>query len=275
MALAMIPSHVTFVNELRPKNLLVSFAFADTVKTLTYEPELLILDSGAFSAWSQGRGVVLDEYASWAQQQAARFPRVLAVNLDVIPGQRGRTSTADERDVAMAQSLANALVLRAAGLPVMEVFHQDEPADFLRQLVERRRAHEVLGLSPRNDMPLTSRKAWLRRVLALLASNGPEHVPPCHGLAVTARDMMDVFPWWSVDSSTWTMVWRWGEIPHPTRGGRVAISEAFASTADVRRLNRTDHMQLQHSATRLAIAALDEAADEATKLWEGRGITWN
>lgn len=275
MALAMIPSHVPFVNETQPPNLLVSFAYGETLAQLTYTPDLLILDSGAFTAWSMGHEVDVAAYREFALAARQRFPRLLVVNLDVIPGERGRTSTAVERTEAMQRSLRNADYLRTVGLPVMEVFHQDEPADFLRLLVTRRQPDEVLGLSPRNDMPLTSRKAWLRRVLALLSRNGPEHVPPCHGLAVTAKDMMTVFPWWSVDSSTWTMVWRWGEIPHPTRGGRVAISEAFAPTADVRRLNRTEHMSEQHAATRLAIAALDEAAAEATKLWEGRGITWN
>lgn len=274
LALATLPTHAAFMNDLRWPNMLVSFTYAESFDALTYVPEQLVLDSGAFSAWSRGADVDLHAYRDWALRVRERVPHALVVNLDVIPGAVGRSSSAAERSEAMRASLSHADELRAAGLPVMEVFHQDEPAAFLRQLVARRQPGEVLGISPRNDMPTKARRAWLLRVLGLLSADGPNAVPPCHGLAVTSRQTMLDFPWYSIDSSTWAMVHRWGEMEHPTRGGRVSISEAFSGHVARKSLRGGDHKSEVWAASRLAIRQLDDAALQATKLWEQRGITW-
>jgi hypothetical protein len=52
----------------RPRNLLLSYAYANALGQVPYEPDLLMLDSGAFSAWNAERPTDLFGYGRFAEQ---------------------------------------------------------------------------------------------------------------------------------------------------------------------------------------------------------------
>jgi len=91
-ALGNSPTHSQIINEIKPPNILVAFPYAKALDTLTYKPEYVMTDSGAFTAWNIGKKVDIAAYADWSLSQTEKFPRVLSVNLDVIPGEKGRQS---------------------------------------------------------------------------------------------------------------------------------------------------------------------------------------
>ncbi len=256
-------------NEVRPPNLLISYAHAKHWAQILYEPDFLLIDSGAFTVWKAGQPANLHGFAQFAKSrlQARQGLKTLCINLDVIPGEFGRDSTAEERQLGMAESLRNADILRGYGLPIVEVFHQDEPWHFLDQLLERLPPKGVLALSPRNDVHAAARAGWLGQVLHhLVVRRGIplERFPRCHGLAATCRECLEAFPFYSADSSTWVNAFRYGSVVQRS-GKQAKMTTIFpSSTVGV----------AQMLTTRRTLRNLMELGQWATDLWAARGITF-
>ncbi len=253
----------------RPKNLLCSQLWLKGVQGLEYQPEYFLLDSGAFTAWSVGQSVNLPEYAEVAVKMQQKMPQTWTVNLDVIPGEAGRTASQAEIEAGMVQSLQNADYLRARGLRVIEVFHQNEPLAFLDHLLERRADEQsIVGISPRNDVSVAQRAQWLQGVLAHLVKNlGVPHLPRTHGFAATGLDMLRAFPFYSADSSSWLTAHRYGAcVGEDGRMGhmRHTYGEGASRVAPARDV-----------AVRHSIQALVRVERDVTRLWERRGVVWS
>lgn len=256
-------------NQVRPQNLLISYAFAKHWAQIAYEPEFLLIDSGAFTVWKAGKKANLHGFAQFAlsRMQARPGRRTYCINLDVIPGEFGRDSTEEERQLGMAESLRNADLLRGYGLPIIEVFHQDEPMAFLDQLLERLPADGILALSPRNDLHAAARAAWLSEVLHHLVGRRRiplERFPRCHGLAATCRECLEAFPFYSADSSTWVNAFRYGSVVQRS-GKQAKMTTIFPSSKVV---------VAQRLTTLRTLRALMELGQWATDLWASRGITF-
>jgi hypothetical protein len=264
--LAVVLDHtIHVVNDMRYPHILASFAYYKVMDVFEYEPRNLILDSGAFTAWSVGKEVNLNDYADFAD----RFPKAVVVNLDVIPGEKGRSSTPKERHEGMRQSIRNADFLRSRGLRVMEVFHQDEPLEFLDELCDRLPPGDILGISPRNDVHVGLRIEWQKSVLKHLLRRykKPSKIPRCHGLAATSRSMLEAFPYFSADSSTWKTAPRYGSLRGPDQQ-MVKVQDLLG-----RKITNTQRHHMQNM-VRLAIEGAIQNERDMTELWKKRGIVW-
>jgi len=268
-AMGLNPFQVRLINEVTPKNLLISFAYKSLLPQTHYKPEYLILDSGAFTAWNSGKQVDIAAYGDWAISGSDKGEKVVAVNLDVIPGEVGRTSTKQERVEGMRQSLKNANYLREQGLDVMEVFHQDEPMTFLDDLVDRLPIGGILGISPRNDVNVSQKVVWQNAVFRhLYQKHGVAAFPRCHGLAVTSMQMMKAFPYYSVDSSTWASAMRYG-----------TYTDEWGKSQKMRKLvgaqpSMLEMRQAVYTGVRNSIIELENIGDSMTTLWTSRGFGW-
>ena len=262
-------SHGDMMNQIAPKNILVSYEYKAALTPVKWKPEYLIFDSGAFSAWSADKKVDVVGYADWATEQAKNFPRVVCVNMDVIPGKFGRTSTLAERKAGMALSLKNADYLRSRGLNVMEVFHQDEPRDFLDLLLSRQTEKGVLGISPRNDVAVNSKIAWQKTLMSYLHQTRGKNFPRTHGLAVTSYDMLCNFPYYSADSSTWSSPFRFGGYTD-----EMGKTKKIAAKFGVEKITYAQSRESVRHLARQGIENQQRMGDSITSLWEKRGIAW-
>jgi hypothetical protein len=244
---------------------LLAFGAGDPLE-LPYRPGLL-LDSGAFSAWTIGRPVDVEAYALFARRVVDEYGEDVAVlNLDVIPGEPERRPTDRERRRAADESAGNAAALRDHGLDVIEVFHLFEPLPVFERMLERRRPHELVALGGM-VYQLAKRSTVVRAFcdeafsFARDWSGGWSELPPIHGLGVsgdspTARR----YPWWSVDSIAWMAknpnleVTGEGRFRHRGSHGRPRTTAASSLFA-IRRLERW---------------AREEAA--ITAMWDRRGV---
>lgn len=156
----------------------------------------VLIDSGAFSAWSRGAEVDREDLARVFAEVLADGHDARLINLDVIPGEKGRDPTAAEVLEAMRKSEDNYAWLDAR-FPrlVLPVFHQGEPLSYLRELES---LTDYVCLSPRNDVAERYRLAWIEQ-----SQNSTTRY---HGLATTGHRMMVTGRWESVDSATW-MIW--------------------------------------------------------------------
>lgn len=166
----------------------------------------VMVDSGAFTAWSKGTQVELEDLSTLFQtlleQYGDRIAFVL-INLDVIPGRKGVDPTAAQIDESIKRSEENFQILNKC-FPgyVLPVFHQGEPESYYKRLVK---ASEYICLSPRNDLAEKWRVEW--------AQDWSQRTKRMyHGLATTGLNMMETVPWHSVDSAGWVMVGGYGNI---------------------------------------------------------------
>jgi hypothetical protein len=191
-----------------------------------------MFDSGAFTAWSKGRSVPLQDlkrsYAAVINEvkKSAPTAQCWLINLDVIPGQKGRTAGVEEVEAATVQSDINFHELvEEFGPIILPVYHQNESEERLHAVVA---LSEYICVSPRNDMHETARKKWSAEV--------HQKIPgvKTHGLAVTGFDHMNEVPWWSSDSATWIMLAVYGCVLYPKGRGMMMlpVSTQSGSTSE-------------------------------------------
>ena len=155
-------------------------------------PVDLFADSGAFSAATKGATINLDDYAAWLRQWAPLL--TVQANLDVI-GDHEATAVNFDR-------------LRAAGCDPMPTFHTGEPWSVLEELCA---AHPYVALGGlalhavgrAKQLPLM---AWLVKAFKIAR----EHGTVFHAFGVTSATLIRDLPFYSLDSSTYTMGQRWG-----------------------------------------------------------------
>lgn len=245
----------------------VSNTISDSANRTDLRPRVII-DSGAFTAWSTGKTIRPQDYAEWALDFDKRWRHKMAslryINLDYIPGKKGVNATPEQLKEAVIKSQQNADLLRTMGLdPVIEVFHQDEPFELLKKLEERRNGG-CIALSPRNDVSVLSREKWLKQVLAYCVKTfGKDGIPPAHGLAVTSDRLLRAFPFFSADSSSWVSCLRFGgggaaglkQIPRYKDGDAAMAATIHTLRSEIRKYKEMEY--------------------NITKLWSIRGINWD
>jgi hypothetical protein len=243
---------------------LSTYAYPNALERLVHAPTALLTDSGAFTVWQKGEKVDLAAYIAWCHERRQGGPAdQVHISLDVIPGERGKQPTKRQIKAAMRKSLANGDKMREAGLPVMEVYHQGEPPEFLDELIDRLAPGDVLGISPRQGRgpSMDARSAFCEGVFAHLLERHGKHLPKAHGLGVTGRSLIFKFPWWSVDSLSWTAPGVWGRVQGRDSGYR--IDARLRGRPNYREAKCREVLEIWRCWNR-----------ELESLWEKRGVTW-
>lgn len=180
---------------------------------------LLMLDSGAFSVWTKGVTIDLDEYTDFclAHPQVSYY-----VSLDVIPGRFGMKQTLrGGTEESCRQGWNNYRKMLDAGVPkkkLIPVFHQHDDVKWLDKYLDF--GVPYIGVSPANDCTTGGKLSWLRSLRPLLFDGAGRPLVRTHGFAVTSYRLMQCWEWYSVDSATWQWRGSLGEIwlPRKTRG---------------------------------------------------------
>lgn len=173
----------------------------------------LFLDSGAFSAWTQGTEIDIDEYIQFCLDHLDIVEAI--ANLDVIPGRPYQRITQKDIDDSAAKGWENYEKMLAAGIPkdkLVHIFHQGEDMVWLERMVEE---IPYIGLSPANDKSTEQKMMFLDRCMDVVCDEDGMPKVKFHGFAVTSLRLMMRYPWYSVDSTTWVMHARMGKIMVP------------------------------------------------------------
>lgn len=176
----------------------------------------LILDSGAFSAWTRKSQIDIDEYIRFCKDNLSYIDYI--VNLDVIPGSPGQKNLpAFEIERSASKGYENYLYLIKSGLPkekIIHVFHQGEKFKWLKKMVAEM---EYIGLSPANDRTTSEKIVWLDLCMRHVLDKQGMPIVKFHGFAVTSLVLLVRYPWYSVDSTSWCMTSRLGAVYVPRR----------------------------------------------------------
>jgi hypothetical protein len=181
----------------------------------------LFLDSGAFSAFTQGVEINIDEYIAFIKEHQ-QYLEVYA-NLDVIGSAR--------------KTYENQQYMEKAGLSPLPCYHYGEPTRYLKRYVEKYDYIALGGMVPISTKDL---QMWLDEIWneCICDSKGMPRVK-VHGFGLTSHKLMRRYPWYSVDSTSWVVTGRLGSVIVPKRKGgswdykvdpwKVAVSERSPS----------------------------------------------
>ena len=179
-------------------------------------PKAILLDSGAFTGWNKGESTSVDDvkrkYSMFIDMAGDTFDEIWGINLDVIPGEKGRDPTQDELKRAVEVSDINyEILVKEFGDIILPVYHQGEDVARLRECVAQVDGKSnYICISPRNDLAEGYRVKWSRDAHSELTQNYPHILT--HGLATTGNKMVRTVPWFSGDSAAWVQHGGYGMI---------------------------------------------------------------
>jgi hypothetical protein len=230
------------------------------------------LDSGAFTAWTRKVEIDIDKYIECINYHYKLFEeKLIAINLDIIPGEFGRTPTKKEVEDACKKGLDNYYYIKErTDAKIMPVFHQHDDWKYLKTYIED--DCFVLGISPANDLSTKKRKPWLDKVFSMVKLQ-----KRCHGLAATSPELMQRYPFFSCDSATWVMsagmgscyIFKNGVIKHINYKNKKLVEKYNL-------LHLGDHNGKNYEERRRHnLKQIEKLETYTTKLWEKKGIKWD
>lgn len=209
------------------------------VQRIRREGVKVFLDSGAYSAMSQGVTIDLPRYCDY-----------ILKNLDII-------ECVDDQPLASVLDAIgdadgtwrNQRAMEDRGVKPLPCYHYGEPIEVLEYYIANYSYITIGGMVPISTPQL---KLWLDRLWERYLTD--EHGRPIvkvHGFGLTSLPLMMRYPWFSVDSSTWVQWAANGMVLVPGQVGQVDVSNKSS-----RRKIRGQHMD--------SVAPLETTAIEAS-----------
>lgn len=196
------------LQEVKPPRLLLSYFYfrnkslKDYVERLGYTPEIM-LDSGAYSAWTKGKGIALTDYMRYIEENKQYIFRYM--NLDVFG------------DNQMSYDYYE--IMRRKGFsPIPVVQYGEDHEEWLNKYYQNGERFMALG----GTVPIKNKwevSDWVR----LLSWQYPE--VNFHLLGSSSRKIIDHCDMYSCDSSTWFMMAVMGKPNHIKGTSRQAKME--------------------------------------------------
>ncbi|WP_438979922.1 hypothetical protein [Polynucleobacter sp.] len=216
----------------------------------------IIIDSGAFSAWNSNKSVAIEDVEQFYKYVYSIRPDAHFINLDKIPGARGRKPSEQEASEACEYSWKNYLRLRKITDKILPVFHEDDEWKYLQMMKDET---DYIAISPANDSHTKKRIVWLDRVYGDLKADYKTH-----GLAATSEKLLKRYPFYSVDSVNYRA---------PAMYGRG--SSASQAMFKVQRAKAESFTHYMERVIPKEIAHFKKIETDMTKLWKRRGVEWN
>jgi hypothetical protein len=181
----------------------------------------VFLDSGAFSMFTKNIPVNLDAYADFIKEHQDIIH--IASNLDHI-GRGGEQKSYD-----------NQKYLEKCGVVIQPVHHARDTDDWLERYMAEGYDYIFLGGMVPESTPYL--QAWLDRMFGdyICGKDGMPKIK-VHGFGLTVLSLMERYPWYSVDSTSWVLTGRFGSIYVRLRSNKVikiVISDQSPKTKDL------------------------------------------
>ena len=204
------------------KNILASFAYPEAFqcrRVLRKHGVKLMADSGAFTAWTKGKEVNLDDYFDFLEANKDIIDQRYVVNLDVIRGGRTDKPTQEDYNEAARLGFENLYKMRKKGYDAIHTFHQGENFVWLERMIKE---CNYIGISANNDFVDSVKDKWLYECYYTIKRSKKPDIKT-HGFGVTSPELLAKYPYTSVDSAAWALSSAFGTVLTPY--GRIIISE--------------------------------------------------
>lgn len=186
------------------------------VRKIRKDGRRVFLDSGAFSAFTQGVEVDLPAYCEYIKR-----------NKDIIEDVDGDLLASVLDGIGdPLKTWQNQKEMEARGVRPLPCFHYGEDERYLEQYIKEYTYITLGGMVPISTPQLYH---WLDRIWDKYLTDGSGNPRlKVHGFGLTTVDLMKRYPWYSVDSSSWVQIARTGGMMLP-RGKVVSVSDRSPS----------------------------------------------
>lgn len=261
MKIYLAAAYVSYGKDQPPKlrnypDILESFHYLRTGKTMVEsihrdhreKPRRIFLDSGAYSAFTKGVTITVEEYSSFIHKNREIID--FAANLDDL--------SSKDKNVAAEATWRNQRLLEKAvpkGMYVLPVYHVREDVKHLKRLLDNYEFIAIGGMVPESipDLKQILDELWGRY---LTDAKGRARIR-VHGFGLTTISLLRRYPWYSVDSTSWSAYSRMGyvNVVLPTGNTfQLTISEKRSARHDLDRHFDSMAPLLQAEITRLVEA---------------------
>jgi hypothetical protein len=192
---------------------------ASYVNKIRRDEKKVFLDSGAFSAFTKGVEVDLEAYC-----------RYIRDNMDIIEVASVLDGIGDP-----LQTWQNQRRMEQLGTAPLPCFHYGEDERYLKWYVDNYEYITLGGMVPISTPQL---KLWLDEIWKhyLTDSSGRPKLK-VHGFGLTTISLMERYPWYSVDSSSWVQIAANGGILLPDHGVISVSKTSSAAKQEGRHIN--------------------------------------
>lgn len=199
----------------------------------------VFLDSGAFSAFTKGIEVDMEGYCAYIRE-----------NADIIECASVLDGIGDP-----LLTYQNQLKMEALGTRPLPCFHYGEDERYLEWYIENYDYITLGGMVPISTPQL---KLWLDRIWdKYLTDSAGRPKLKVHGFGLTTISLMQRYPWYSVDSSSWVQIAANGNILLPDLGV-IAVSTSSPTAKQAgRNLVNLPEMQKEALIQRLISLGFD------------------
>ena len=172
----------------------------------------ILLDSGAFSAFRRGAEIDLNKYIDYCKSHKDEVDAYVA--LDSLPGENGVMDHSQSTiEKSATKSYENLQIMKAAGLSPIPVFHQGERFYWLDKMLED--GETYIGISPYLRSHQSEIIQWADKCFTRITDGKGRPLIRTHGFGVTACNLCTRYPWYSVDSTSWSVGGGYGSILVP------------------------------------------------------------
>lgn len=178
-------------------------------------PRQLFIDSGAHSAHTKGREVDLEGYINYVNDHQGLF--TVIAQLDKIPGEYRKKKTRQQIAEAPELSWENYVYMRTRVIDVdnlVPIFHQGEDFKHLERMLEATfdgKHIPYIGISPSGEINKWYKAKWLDKVFTIISKSSNPTVKT-HAFGMTSLDLLEKYPFWSADSTSWLLTSAMGSI---------------------------------------------------------------
>ena len=192
----------------------------------------IFLDSGAFSAWTLGVELSVQDYCEYIQR-----------NMDIIRVEDGSLMASVLDGIGdPLQTYRNQLEMEARGVRPLPCFHAGEDERYLEWYVSN---YEYITLGGMVGSSTKQLMIWLDRIWDRYLTDGAGRPRiKVHGFGITAVPIMEAYPWYSCDSSSWIQSAAFGSVVMP---GISAKNPAMPVSVSEKSPSR--HVAGQHATT--------------------------
>ena len=188
----------------------------------------LFIDSGAYTAYTLGKKLDVDEYIQYLNSITDKL--TCFAQVDHIPGTNGEVEKAAEL------SWNNYLYMRKRVTEpdkLLPIFHQGEDCRWLENMLnykdENGERIKYIGFGYLVGATSLERKQFFDYSFSIISKSSNPNIK-VHAMGMTSLGLLETYPFYSADSTSWIMVGASGTIMTPWGNIDVSEKDKFAKT---------------------------------------------
>ena len=221
------------------------------VQRIRENGDKVFLDSGAFSAFTLGKETNIWQYVDYCKR-----------NADIIEHASVLDGIGDAQ-----KTYENQCLMEQQGVKPLPCFHYNEDERYLEHYIKNYEYITIGGMVPISTPQLFH---WLDRIWARYLCDGSGRPRlKVHGFGLTSVPLMERYPWYSVDSSSWVQIGAHGNLFMPEFG-----TIAFSTQSPNRKVENQHIDTLPPIMRQRVEARLIEQGYDVTRMRENTYARW-